>query len=405
MTVRFCMGFAVLVALLAASGTARAASLGAEPGVSVARSSETGAVSAITTDPGVTVAAPRGLAKGAGARQTALAFADSYGPRFGIAGGADELQVSAVQPGVAGGKTVRLQQLIAGVPVIGGELQVNLDDQGELRSLTGEGEPDAPPSGEPLVTSDEAAATALASVSRARGMDVDALEATTPRLSILDQRILGGPESGAQGPRLVWQLEVSDKGAVLTVRDYVAVDAALGAVAVQFPEIEKALDRVVCDSDSVRESRVPCEAPYARSEGDPATGDADVDLAYDYAGDTYDLYSGLGRDSLDGNGMRLKSTVKYCPAAPAEGDPPNCPFKNAFWNGEQMVYGAGFAAADDVVGHELTHGFTNFTSNLFYYYQSGAINESLSDVFGEIVDQTNDAGTDTPGVVLSLIHI
>ena len=51
-----------------------------------------------------------------------------------------------------------------------------------------------------------------------------------------------------------------------------------------------------------------------------------------------------------------------------------------------MVYGDGFASADDVVGHELTHGVTEFSSHLFYYYQSGAINESLSDVFGEFVD-------------------
>ncbi len=61
-----------------------------------------------------------------------------------------------------------------------------------------------------------------------------------------------------------------------------------------------------------------------------------------------------------------------------------------------MVYGDGFAAADDVVGHELTHGVTDFSSHLFYYYQSGAINESLSDVFGEFVDLTNGAGNDTP---------
>ena len=56
-----------------------------------------------------------------------------------------------------------------------------------------------------------------------------------------------------------------------------------------------------------------------------------------------------------------------------------------------MVYGdgAGFPLAEDVVAHELTHGVTNFTSNLFYFYQSGAINESFSDIWGEYVDQTN----------------
>ena len=65
-----------------------------------------------------------------------------------------------------------------------------------------------------------------------------------------------------------------------------------------------------------------------------------------------------------------------------------------------MVFGDArtFAQADDVIGHELTHGVTEHESNLFYYYQSGAINESLSDVFGELIDLTNGTGTDTPAV-------
>ncbi len=87
--------------------------------------------------------------------------------------------------------------------------------------------------------------------------------------------------------------------------------------------------------------------------------------------------------------MKLISTADYCdPAA-------TCPYANAFWNGTQMAYGDGFAQADDVVGHELTHGVTDHESRLFYYYQSGAINESLSDVWGEFVDLSNTTGTDT----------
>src|SRR5258706_1122332 len=90
--------------------------------------------------------------------------------------------------------------------------------------------------------------------------------------------------------------------------------------------------------------------------------------------------------------MSLISTVRYCD----QNFP--CPFQNAFWNGTQMAYGAGFSAADDVVAHELTHGVTQFTSHLLSYYQSGAINESLSDIWGEFVDQTNGSGTDTAAV-------
>jgi Zn-dependent metalloprotease len=85
----------------------------------------------------------------------------------------------------------------------------------------------------------------------------------------------------------------------------------------------------------------------------------------------YDFYAVQhGRNSIDNSGMKIISTVHY-----------DSGYDNAFWNGSQMVYGDayGFPLADDVVAHELTHGVTEHESNLFYYYQSGAINESFSD--------------------------
>ncbi len=120
-----------------------------------------------------------------------------------------------------------------------------------------------------------------------------------------------------------------------------------------------------------------------------------ADAAHKYALGTYNLYAAKHyRDSIDNNGMAILSTVRYCsPSYP-------CPYTNAFWNGEQMVYGDafGFPLADDVVAHELTHGVTQYESNLFYFYQSGAINESLSDVWGEYYDQTNGLGNDSGSV-------
>lgn len=135
-----------------------------------------------------------------------------------------------------------------------------------------------------------------------------------------------------------------------------------------------------------------------RGEGDPPSGDAAVDEAYDGSGDTYDMYQQVyDRDSLDGNGMRLVSTVHY-----RQG------YDNAFWNGQQMAYGDGdedlpegerlfnrFTKSLDVIGHELTHGVIQFSADLVYQNQSGALNESFADVFGSLVrqwrsDQTAD---------------
>jgi Zn-dependent metalloprotease len=127
-----------------------------------------------------------------------------------------------------------------------------------------------------------------------------------------------------------------------------------------------------------------------RAEGDPPTGDPATDEAYDGSGATYDLYKDVyERNSIDNNGMRLDSTVHY-----------KVGYDNAFWNGQQMVYGDGdedlpasqrlfnrFTISLDVIGHELTHGVTQFEANLVYRDQPGALNESLSDVFGSLVKQ------------------
>ncbi len=126
-----------------------------------------------------------------------------------------------------------------------------------------------------------------------------------------------------------------------------------------------------------------------------AAGDSHAKAAHKYAIGTYNLYAAqFLRDSIDNAGMLIKSTVHYC-------DPDfACPYDNAFWSGDQMVYGDayGYPLADDVVAHELTHGVTQHESNLFYYYQSGAINESFSDLWGEYYDQTNGLGNDSAAV-------
>ena len=118
--------------------------------------------------------------------------------------------------------------------------------------------------------------------------------------------------------------------------------------------------------------------------------DPHSDAAHRYAADTYNFYATYhSRSSIDDNGMIIFSTVHY-----------GGNYANAFWNGMQIVFGDGygFPLADDVVAHELTHGVTQYESNLFYYYQSGAINESFSDVWGEFVDLTNGAGNDSAAV-------
>jgi Zn-dependent metalloprotease len=121
-----------------------------------------------------------------------------------------------------------------------------------------------------------------------------------------------------------------------------------------------------------------------RSEGGAATGDQQVDEIYDWLGATFEFYNtAYGRNSIDGAGLPLIATVHYAVG-----------YDNAFWEGSQMVYGDGdqqlfktFTGPLDVTGHELTHGVTQYSGGLEYKGQSGALNESLSDVFGSLVKQ------------------
>lgn len=121
-----------------------------------------------------------------------------------------------------------------------------------------------------------------------------------------------------------------------------------------------------------------------RSEGEAALDDQDVNAVYDAAGHTFDFYYTLfGRNSIDNQGMKLIQTVHF-----------GQNYANAFWNGSQMVYGDGdghifntFTSDIDVIGHELTHGVIQFEVNLAYQNQSGALNESLADVFGIMIKQ------------------
>jgi hypothetical protein len=120
------------------------------------------------------------------------------------------------------------------------------------------------------------------------------------------------------------------------------------------------------------------------SEHKPRSADVEVAEAYDGSGTTFDFYAQIfSRNSIDGRGMRVDYTVHY-----------GTRFDNAMWNGHQMVYGDGdgllfnrFTAALDVIGHELTHGVTQFTAALGYDGQTGALNEHISDAFGIMVKQ------------------
>jgi Zn-dependent metalloprotease len=138
--------------------------------------------------------------------------------------------------------------------------------------------------------------------------------------------------------------------------------------------------RSIYDADQTQD----LPGKLVRAEGQAAVSDVSVNQAYDGLGDTFNFYLRVyDRNSIDNAGMPLVASVHY-----------SRKYDNAFWNGQQMVFGdgdgvifTGFTGATDVIGHELTHGVTGSEANLTYQGQSGALNESISDVFGVMVKQ------------------
>ena len=121
-----------------------------------------------------------------------------------------------------------------------------------------------------------------------------------------------------------------------------------------------------------------------RAEGSSPIADVEANEAYDGLGATFDFFADVyDRNSIDDEGLHLDATVHY-----------GRHYDNAFWNGQQMVFGDGdgdlfnrFTISLDVIAHELTHGVTGDEARLVYIGQAGALNESLSDVFGSLVKQ------------------
>lgn len=324
---------------------------------------------------------------GAAARlaDPAWSYVERFGPVFGVRDPAGELTVKRMRTD-AGGRTIaRYQQHYRNVPILGAELVTTLDAEGRMMAMSGEVAPQLQLQVEPQLPAATARSIAGQATAKWYGVDVRDLRITGPELSIYVPQLFK-PSAGQAN--LVWRVEVASIE-LRPIRELVLVNAATGAIALHFNQVHQARDRQTYSAGGT--ASLP--GSLVCDEGAPdCTGgiDADADAAHRYASDTYDFYSSRhGRDGINDGGATIISTVAW-------NDGFSCP--NAFWNGTQIVYCDTLPLADDVVAHELTHGVTQNESGLYYYYQSGAINESLSDIWGEFVDLTNTGGTDDPSV-------
>ncbi|WP_394832950.1 M4 family metallopeptidase [Pendulispora rubella] len=270
----------------------------------------------------------------------------------------------------------RYTQKKNGLDVLGADIAIHVKD-GVIYAANGNARTDLVAATTAAVSAKVAALKAVASY---------ALDARVSADAGSDLAYWREPEGDAL--RLVHRLTVRGVDAEGEIVDTVLVDAQDGTIVDRIPTIMTAKVRKIYDAN-----QSTSRGTLKRSEGEAEVSDGAVNISYDNLGLVYDAYKTLyDRDSLDGNGLTLISSV-HAIFRTTTGTTKN----NASWDGSQMRYGDGdgttfsnLANSLDVTGHELTHGVTSSTSNLTYSGQSGGLNEALSDIFGAVVQWYHD---------------
>lgn len=314
--------------------------------------------------------------------QIAQTFLQAYSASLQIASGeAYKWQPMQTQVDELGNSHVTLQQLYNDLPIFTSRVIVHISKDNET-------------------------------VTAANGEYLSAIEVSTqPSLSVeeaykaANNKLFFGDSTLAESEPLIFNPALLDVGASANHLAYrlvlnkldgsdsqtVFVDAHTGKLLLNYTNLYESRNRDIRDLAGT--VTLPGSQCYTETGpvGSPST---DCVNAFNFSGDTYNYYSNtFSRDSFNNAGATMRASVRYGTTA------------NAFWNGSQTAFGPGFATKD-VVAHEWTHAVTQYTAGLVYSNQSGALNESMSDIFGAMVDRDDWLmGEDTPiGTLRSLAN-
>lgn len=354
--------------------------------VSVSYQRATGAARFVRLDP----ATEASLAPMTGSlRDRAFAFFGAQASLFGLRDARTELGLIGEKADSAGQRHLDFQQIYRGVPVFAGILRAHFDAEGRLRAVNGTFVPGIDLDPTPRVDAARARERAMEFV-RHRHLELPAatLFAGVPRLVVYR---LGLDQGVAGASHLAWEVEVGNGS---EVREFVYVEARLGKVIDFLPGVNEAMNRRAFPGTDGNGDNVPDAWPASPDwlEGNPLpSGIQERDNMLLSSGDVYArFFAAFGRDSYDAAGHVMDQAYNRNYGCP-----------NASWNGNLISFCPGFTT-HDVTAHEWGHAFTQFTHGLIYRWQSGALNEAYSDVWGEAFDlRTTLAGmadTDAPDV-------
>ncbi len=360
---------------------AAVAALQRAPGAILSLDRATGAVQAVRLEAGVAGDLSPAAAE-APLSERAVAFFEVHAAAFGISDARAELALATTRTDRLGWQHLVLEQRHAGVPVFGGQLRAHFDGQGRLRAVNGRSVPGLQVGVTPRLDAAAAETRAIAAVRGQKTLAVG-LVAQGTRLMVYRTNLL---RRLAGQDHLVYEVEVTN-GA--DVREALYVDARNGKVVDQFTRVHDAAgpDRRAFDAQGAAHPGPNYPGTPYWVEGDAfPTASGEANNMIQTSGETWDLFFATwGQDSIDGSGAVMDAIFN-------RGD--SCP--NASWNGTYISFCPGITT-DDVTGHEWGHAYDQYSSNLIYQWQSGALDESYSDVWGEIIDLIN--GRDVLGTL------
>ncbi|MCB1701182.1 MAG: M4 family metallopeptidase [Pseudomonadales bacterium] len=334
------------------------------------------------------------------AKARATAFLRTYGAAFGIDDLNTQLQALPASKDAQGAEHAIFNQVHEGLPVFGSQVKVHFDRNGRLYAANGRFITDIDVNTTPNLAAADAAGQAVRQVMRQQAANGNTnrkvagkvgasgdenhedLKAVSTELMVFR----AGQLQGVPGrDHLVYRVEVRNTD--ISIREFVFIDAHKGDVVDQITGIHDALDRRAYDAQGQAHPGPNYPGSPFWVEGNPLpTGTTEADNMIYASGETYDLFiNAFMRDSFDGLGGVMDAIFNRGDACP-----------NASWNGTYISFCPN-VTSDDVTAHEWGHAYTEYTNNLIYQWQSGALNESYSDIWGETVDLINGRGTDSPG--------
>jgi Zn-dependent metalloprotease len=301
--------------------------------------------------------------------EKARLFFQQYKDAFGLQDVDSDLLHLSTKRDAADGSHVSFQQMYQGVPVFAAILRVHFDSDGQLTAVNGTFLPKINLNVIPQLSADAAA-----------GIAVNTIAASNLIIAKNTLQIFRtGLAQGIAGTdHLVYEVEVTDRS---NIRDFFFIDAHTGTIVERVNGINDALFRRIYDG-----GYGPGFITWEEGDAFP-TADVDINNIISGTGESYDLFfNAFGFDAYDGAGSDME----------AVNDDPTISCPNANWNGVSTNYCTD-VTGDDTVAHEWGHAYTEYTHNLIYQWQPGALNEAYSDIWGEVVDFINNRGTDTPG--------